>query len=170
MTPAQPTIHRVGVGDLAVVKAAGGAITTHALGSCIGVTVFDPVAGVAGMLHFMLPNPSSEEQAAEKPDAMFGSKGIPRLFRDAYQLGATKENLIVCVAGGAEFMQDDSTFQIGRRNRMIARKLFWKNDIVVVAEETGGNVARTMSVSLEDGTVTLLSQGKERALWTPSMT
>ncbi len=156
---------RVGVADIAVEKGEAGRITTHALGSCIGVTIFDPVTHVGGLLHFMLPKPSSPEQAESKPAAMFATKGIPHLFRLGYELGAHKDRIIVCAAGGAGFLNDDAGFQIGRRNRMIMRKLFWKNNVVVAAEETGGSEARTMSIELNSGTVTIRSRNQEHVLW-----
>ena len=156
---------RVGVADIGVTKSDTASITTHALGSCIGVTVFDAEAKVGGLLHFMLPKPSSPDQADCKPAAMFGTKGIPLLFRMAYELGARKERIIVCAAGGAGFLNDDAGFQIGKRNRMMMRKLFWKNNIVVAAEETGGSEARTMSIDLSSGTVTIRSKNVEHVLW-----
>lgn len=150
---------------MATAKGDSSTITTHALGSCIGVTVFDAENHVGGLLHFMLPQPSSPEQAESKPAAMFATKGIPVLFRMAYELGAKKDRIVVCAAGGAGFLNDDAGFQIGKRNRMMMRKLFWKNNIVVAAEETGGSEARTMSLDLNNGTVTIRSKNQEHVLW-----
>jgi len=91
----------VGVSDLAVSNDPDTLLITHALGSCIGVTVYDPVSKISGMLHFMLPSSkTSAEKAAEKP-AMFGDTGIPLLFKSVYELGANKDRLVVCAAGGA---------------------------------------------------------------------
>ena len=62
----------VGVADLQVARDPSKSIITYALGSCIGVTLYDPVAKVGGMLHFMLPESTvSAEKAAANP-AMFG--------------------------------------------------------------------------------------------------
>ncbi|MEY4821798.1 MAG: hypothetical protein RLY72_1450, partial [Planctomycetota bacterium] len=66
----------VGVADMAVARDAHKSIVTYALGSCIGVTLYDPVAKVAGMLHFMLPESTvSPDKAAINP-AMFGDAGL----------------------------------------------------------------------------------------------
>ncbi|MCA9311725.1 MAG: chemotaxis protein CheD, partial [Phycisphaerales bacterium] len=117
----------IGISDMAVTRDAGARLVTYALGSCIGVTLYDPVARIGGMLHFMLPHASTNEaKAADKP-GMFGDVGIPMLFRGMYDLGAKKDRLIVCAAGGAEVMEDAGQFRIGSRNRTILRKLFWKN-------------------------------------------
>lgn len=159
--------HCVGVAEMALVQGRSGSITTHALGSCIGLTVFDRAAGVGGLLHFMLPKPMSDEQAAGRAPEMFGSKGIPLLFRRAYELGASKENMVVCAAGGAGFLNDDAGFLIGRRNKTLMRKLFWKSSVVLAAEDTGGCDARTMSLDLETGRVTVRIRREETVLWTP---
>lgn len=155
----------IGIADMAVSQDPSARLITYALGSCIGVTLYDPVARVGGMLHFMLPNASTNEaKAAEKP-GMFGDVGIPLLFKAAYDLGARKERLVVCAAGGAEVIDDDGQFRVGSRNRTILRKLFWKNNILLAADDTGGNISRTMSMSLADGAVTIRTKGTERVLW-----
>lgn len=155
----------VGIADMAVTRDPNAKLITYALGSCIGVTLYDPVARVGGMLHFMLPNSKTNEaKAAEKP-GMFGDIGIPLLFKAAYDLGARKERLIVCAAGGAEVIDDDGQFRVGSRNRTILRKLFWKNNILLAADDTGGSISRTMSMSVADGVVTIRTKGTERVLW-----
>lgn len=154
----------VGVADICVVSGPNLEIITHALGSCIGVTVFDPVTHVAGMLHFMLPTSADQQRAADNP-AMFGDTGIPLLFRSCYAAGAVKERLIVSAAGGAEILNDDNTFRVGARNRTLLRKIFWKNNVLIHAEDTGGGHCRTMSLRTDDGAVEIRSQGKVRRLW-----
>jgi len=101
----------VGVGDVIVTDDPETIIITHALGSCIGVTVYDPVACVSGMLHFMLPSSKTNPVKAEANPSMFGDSGIPLLFRSVYELGAKKDRMIVCAAGGAEVMDDDGHFK-----------------------------------------------------------
>lgn len=157
--------HTVGIADLTIVSAKAGCLITHALGSCIGVTVYDPVAHVGGLLHFMLDQPRSTEHKGEKSDAMFATTGIPELFREAYSQGAKKERLIVCAAGGADLLNPGGGMQIGRRNILMMQRLFWKNGVPLAGESTGGGVARTMRLNLATGTVTLNAAGKEEILW-----
>jgi len=155
----------VGVGDIQVTDDRGVELITYALGSCIGVTVYDPVAGVGGLLHFMLPNASIDKiKAAVKP-AMFGDTGIPLLFKSCYKLGAVKERLVVCAAGGAEIMDDNSRFRIGPRNRTIIRKIFWKNSVLLSAEDSGGTLSRTMSMQMDSGQVSVTHKGEKKILW-----
>ena len=166
MSPPNTLEHiRVGVADIVVVESTTTIITTHALGSCVGLTIYDPIAGVGGLLHYMLSKPFSPDHADGKPPAMFATRSIPLLFHKAYELGAQKERLVVCAAGAAEFLNDEAGFQIGKRNRTMMRKLFWKNNIVLAAEDTGGNEARTMSLDMSTGTVTIRSKNREFILW-----
>lgn len=155
----------VGVADYKVTKDPEAVLVTHALGSCIGVTVYDPQAKVGGMLHFMLSSSKNAKAKAELKPAMFADTGVPMLFKDAYKLGAKKENLVVTAAGGAEILGDCECFKIGARNRTILRKLFWKNEILIAAEDTGGTKSRTMQLNLSDGFVELRSQGERYPLW-----
>lgn len=155
----------IGVADLAVSKDPLGTLVTYALGSCIGVTIYDPIAKIGGLLHFMLPSSKTNEEKARTIPAMFADVGVPLLFKQAYELGAKKERLIVCAAGGAEVLADEGHFKVGSRNRTILRKLFWKNDILLVADDTGGAISRTLTLSMTDGAVSVRNKGKEHVLW-----
>lgn len=156
----------VGIADMKLSSARGDQIITHALGSCLGITVYDPVAAVGGMLHVMLPQSSIDEAKAADNPSMFVDSGVPRLFQEAYRLGAQKTRIEVRVAGGAatQTFGDDDYFQIGKRNMVMLRKLLWKNGVMIKAEDVGGTASRTMLLDLQTGAVTLKIQGIDRAL------
>ncbi|MFO0829236.1 MAG: chemotaxis protein CheD [Phycisphaerales bacterium] len=158
----------VGVADMAISKEPGKSIITYALGSCIAVTLYDPINKVGGMLHFMLAESSASPEKAKANPALFADTGVPLLFHRAYALGAVKSNLILCAAGGAEILADDGHFRIGARNRTMLRKLFWKNNVLLTADDTGGNYSRTLTLSLENGAVSVRAQGKDSVLWAPA--
>lgn len=155
----------VGVADLSVTADPESKIVTYALGSCIGVTVYDPRARVGGMLHFMLPSSKSNPDKAAARPFMFADTGIPLLFKKSYELGASKDRIIVCAAGGAEIINEDNHFKIGSRNRTVLRKIFWKNNILTSADDTGGNISRTMTLNMNDGSVTIRNKGTVRSIW-----
>ncbi|MCA8966455.1 MAG: chemotaxis protein CheD [Planctomycetes bacterium] len=159
----------VGVADMAIVAGPGGQIVTYALGSCIGLSAYDPVAKVGGLLHFMLPQPSEQADPKELKPYMYATTGIPLLFRKLVEAGANKGRLIVCAAGGAEIINDAGVFAIGKRNRTILRKIFWKDGTVIAAEDSGGSAARTMTLSLANGEVKIRTRDKESVLWAPGM-
>lgn len=152
----------VGVGDGVVSRDPDAVIVTYALGSCIAVMLYDPVAKVGGMVHFMLPESAS---ASERPDFrpwMYADSGIPYLLRAAVANGADKRRLIVFAAGGAQVMNDGGVFNIGKRNCLALRKVLWKSGLVAHAEETGGTVARTVRMEVSTGRVTLHAPGGEQ--------
>lgn len=150
----------VGVSDMKVSNNPGETLVTYSLGSCIGISVYDPVANVAGLLHFMLPSSTIDKGKAQKNPFMFADTGIPELFKSAYALGAKKQRMVVNVAGGAQVLDQKGFFNIGKRNHMAMRKIFFKNNVIVKTEEIGGNVNRTVRIEVGTGDVYLKTSGK----------
>ena len=150
----------IGIGDCQVSKEPDTTLVTYALGSCIAVIIHDPVAGVGGLLHFMLPESNLDPAKAEKNPFMFADTGIPLLFRSTYQLGADKNRLVVTVAGGAQMMDTQGTFNIGKRNCLAMRKILWKAGVLVHAEHLSGEVSRTVRLEIRSGKVMLREAGQ----------
>jgi chemotaxis protein CheD len=141
----------VGVADCQISKSGDQVLITYALGSCIAVAIHDPVAGVGGMLHYMLPESAiSPAKAVENP-FMFADTGIPLLFRRAYEYGAEKRRLVVRVAGGAQVMDPQGIFNIGKRNYLALRKILWKAGVLVQGEDVGGSLSRTVRLEVGSG-------------------
>jgi len=139
-------------------------IVTYALGSCIAVMVYDPVRQAAGMIHYLLPlSKASPAKAAQTP-AMFADTGVPLLFESMYKLSCQKKDLIVKVAGGGALYDDKGTFNIGKRNYTVLRKLLWKNNVIIKREDVGGTKSRTVRMHVGSGRVTVHSHGEEMEL------
>ncbi len=153
--------HTVGVASMKVSARKEDLIVTHALGSCLGITVHDPVNCVGGLLHVMLPVSSIDPAKAEDNPCMFVDTGVPQLFRECYNSGADRSKLIVKVAGGAAFRDQNDLFAIGKRNYILLRKLFWKNGFIISAEEVGGTISRTLFLEIATGKTWIRSGGKE---------
>ena len=145
----------VGVADCAVTSDAGMSIITYALGSCLGITLHDPVAHVGAMLHVMLPDSGIDQDKARANPSMFVDTGIPQLFREAYRLGADKKRIIVKVAGGASVHPGSDMFEIGKRNVVALRKILWKNGVMIKAQDVGGTLSRTLTLDVATGAVTM---------------
>ena len=158
--------HTVGIADMKVSRLPDELIITYALGSCLGIAVYDPVVRVGGLLHIMLPTATAHPEKAQTHPFMFVDTGVPRLFIESYRLGAKKERLIIKVAGGACVNKSEEAdhFQIGKRNILMLRKLLWKNGVMIKAEEVGGHTARTMSLALADGEVLIRANGSDTKL------
>ena len=114
----------VGVADMKVSNSQADSIITYSLGSCIGLVIYDPVAKVGGILHYMLPESSIDKEKAALRPYMFADSGIPRLFKAAYRLGGVKQRMKIYVAGGAEILDQKGFFNIGKRNYMALKKCF----------------------------------------------
>jgi chemotaxis protein CheD len=159
----------VGIGDCKVSNDPSDTIVTHALGSCIAIMLYDPVAKVAGMLHYMLPESVIDRDRATKRPFLFADTGIPLLLENARQLGAVKARSVVMAAGGAQMLDPNGTFNIGQRNHVAMRKICWKAGIIVHKEEIGGTSSRTVRVSVSNGRVQLMTAGKiEQDMVAPS--
>lgn len=139
-------------------------LVTYSLGSCLGITVYDPVIRVAGMIHCMLPISTIDSEKAKKEPYMFVDTGVPILLNKMFDYGADKKRLIIKLAGCASILDDKGLFKIGERNLTVARKLLWKNSILIKAVDTGGALSRTLSIDVATGTVMIKSQGKEKEL------
>lgn len=136
-------------------------LVTHALGSCIGVAIYDPVAKVGGILHFMLPDSSLDPMKAREQPHMFADTGLPLLFRECYRLGGQKPRLRVKVAGGSQVLGSREFFQIGRRNYAALRKIFLKNNVLIDNQSVGGTKARTLYLEIATGNVWIKVMGQE---------
>jgi chemotaxis protein CheD len=156
--------HVVGVGDCAVSNDPEAVLVTYALGSCIGVAVHDPVAKVAGLLHYMLPESSLNPTKALERPYMFADTGIPLLLESACRLGAAKARLKVSVVGGAQLLDSNEIFNIGKRNHLALRRIFWKSGILVHYEDVGGTSSRTIRLEVATGQLTLRHGGTDRVL------
>jgi len=147
----------VGIGGLEVSAEPTAVLITHGLGSCIAVIAYDPRRKVGGMLHFQLPTSSLSPERAQMSPGTFADTGIPLLFERMYVLGSRKGDIVVKAAGGGNFHNDNGTFDIGKRNHTMMRKIFWKAQVLVAAEDVGGSRSRTARLFLDTGQVTIQS-------------
>lgn len=151
----------VGVGDGGVSRDPDTVLVTYALGSCVAVMLHDPVASVAGMVHYMLPESSMGSEQSNARPWMFADTGISRLLRVTEEQGADRRRMVIFAAGGAQVMNDNSMFNIGKRNCLALRKTLWKFGLIVHAEDTGGTTARTVRMEVGTGRVWLQAPGGE---------
>jgi chemotaxis protein CheD len=151
----------VGMADRGVSSDPEATLITYALGSCIGVSLYDSVARAGGLLHFMLPESKLDPRKAQKNPWMFADTGLPLFFKELYRAGAEKRRLRVTVCGGAQVMDAEGFFNIGKRNYMALRKIFWMNNVLIHAEAVGGQVNRTVRLELSSGKVWVKTSGEQ---------
>ncbi len=141
----------VGMADLNIGRASD-IIVTVGLGSCIGLTLYDPVSKIGGMVHYMLPD--STAVANNSNIAKFADTGIQELLKRVTSAGANRRTLVAKIAGGAKMFavtQTSTVGSVGDRNTMAAKQMLSKLNIRLVAEDTGLNFGRTVELHCDTG-------------------
>lgn len=142
---------KVGMADLKVTRAPH-ILTTLGLGSCVGITLYDPVKKLGGLAHIMLPN--SNEIKNNENLAKFADTGCKELIQKMEKEGASRHRLVAKIAGGAQmfnFPNTDDSKRIGVRNILAVKSLLENYKIPLLAEETGENYGRTIELHTETG-------------------
>ncbi len=150
----------IGIADMKVSNNTQSNLITYSLGSCIGIVAYDPVVKAGGILHYMLPESKINGEKAQKNPFMFADTGIPRLFKQTYEYGAKKKRMKIVVTGGAKILDQKNFFNIGKRNHMALRKIFFKNNVLINYESVGGSVNRTVKLNMQTGAVLIKISGQ----------
>ncbi|MFB6105669.1 MAG: chemotaxis protein CheD [Halobacteriaceae archaeon] len=147
----------VGVADYAV--ATGDvALTTSGLGSCLGIALYDPETGVAGLEHAMLPR--AADSVGGDP-AKFVDTGVDALLEEMAAAGADPARVEAKIAGGAD-MLSFSGDAVGSRNADAAREVLPDRGVRIVAADVGGSRGRSLSFCR--GTLSVRNAGDVRSL------
>lgn len=142
---------KVGMADYKVGRSPA-TLISYGLGSCIGISLYDPQTKIGGLLHIMLPD-SKQARASDNP-AKFADTGIPLLLNDVIAMGASKSRLVAKIAGGAQmfaFANATDIMRVGNRNADAVKQILRRHGIKVIAEDTGGNYGRTVQIDLNTG-------------------
>ena len=137
-----------------------GRIITYALGSCIGITFYDPITHLGALLHIMLPARQSPQDVNV---FKYADSGIRETLRKLTVFGMMRGRMVVKIAGGARMFEisGNSAFgNLGARNAESVKKVLAAEGIRIAAEDTGGNYARTMLLDLRTGDVVVRTVGR----------
>lgn len=154
----------MGVSDLKVSDNHEDTLITYSLGSCLGLSLYDPVTRVGGLLHTMLPLSKISPEKCEENPFMFTDTGVQAFLQDLFARGARRNNLIAKVAGCAQIQDTKGYFKIGERNYAVLRKILWRNEIMIAAEDVGGSISRTVSLEIATGRTWIRSGSIRREL------
>ncbi len=156
--------HVIGIAEMKVTDQPDDVLVTYSLGSCVGLSLYDPKAGLGGMIHCMLPLSKIDPAKAQANPCMFTDTGVGCLLQAMFDAGAERRRLIAKVAGGSCLLDEKGLFKIGERNYTVLRKVLWKNNIMVAAEDVGGTASRTMHLYMESGCTTIKIGGRQLEL------
>lgn len=123
---------------------------TTVLGSCIAVCLWDSIANIGGINHYMLPLWNGEGL----PSPKYGNIAIKKLIEKMQSLGCRKENLKAKVFGGGAVMQTSGgLLNVGERNIMLAEDMLADEKIPIISKDLGGDYGRKIIFCTSSGTV-----------------
>lgn len=149
----------VGIADMKICRAPG-TLVTYALGSCIGVCIYDPVLKLAGMVHIMLPN---VYENCKDNIFKYADTGVPETIRKMEAFGAVRSRLVCKIAGGAKMFEisgNSSIGNIGERNAESVKNILRMERVRLLRADVGSNYARTLYFDASTGEATVKAFGK----------
>jgi chemotaxis protein CheD len=155
----------VGISDWKVNKGEG-TIVTYALGSCVGICLYDKASQIGGLSHIMLPDSRTVAAGAADNRMKFADTAIPDMLSKMLTMGALRARITAKIAGGAQmFATSNEKFNIGDRNVVAVKEALSILRIPITAHDTGLTFGRTVFFDTMDGKVTVKSTAKgERIL------
>lgn len=153
----------VGIADLKVGKETD-VLATYALGSCVGICLYDADKKIAGLAHIMLPLSKDATGSKDTPEnrRRYADTGITELIQTMSLAGASTSRLTAKIAGGAQmFSTNSAVFNIGERNVAAVKKILSAYRIRIIAEETGLNYGRTVFFHADTGIMEIRAATKE---------
>lgn len=150
----------VGIADMKMTRYEGSLIT-YALGSCVGIALYDPTIKLGALIHIMLPTAANMDQTNL---FKYGDLGITETLRKMHAFGASNNRLTAKIAGGAKMfeMHGNNGFgNIGLRNVESVKSTLRAHNIRLIAEDTGANYARTMTFDVDSGRVSVRTYGRQ---------
>lgn len=146
-------IIEIGMGEMKTGESPAKLIT-RGLGSCVAITVFDPVKKTGGMAHAMLPD--IERVKLKSNPSRFVNYIVKKMVEELEKQGCLRQRFIVKLFGGAHmfgFITSESILNVGEKNILMAKTVIDELGLKLSAEETGGTFGRTTELDLETGKV-----------------
>lgn len=155
----------VGISDLNIARN-GDVLVTYALGSCVGICLYDSIWKVAGLAHIMLPESTGFNPTGAQI-YKFANLAIPALIEKMERVGAKRICVKAKIAGGAQMFavnNESSLSNIGQRNVIAVRAALQRLNIPILVEDVGKDYGRTQFLSSADGSMRIRSVN--RGEWT----
>lgn len=135
-------------------------VTTLGLGSCVGIAIRDPVTGIGGLAHIMLPDSTEIKNNSNRPK--FADTGIEDMVKEIIRIGGNRSRLVAKIAGGAQmfaFGSKNDMIRVGDRNVSASKKKLGEMKIPILAEDTGKTYGRTVVFYPKNGDFYIRSVG-----------
>lgn len=119
-------------------------VITTVLGSCVSACIRDPVVGIGGMNHFMLPNGSGVGMGDGNSAATrYGVFAMEHLINDILKHGGRRSRLEIKLFGGGKVLA--AMTDVGSRNIEFVREFLHTEALAVAAEDLGGPYPRRVN-------------------------
>lgn len=148
----------IGISDMKIVKSED-SLVTYALGSCVGICLYDSALKIGGLGHIMLPSFPTASQKEENIHR-FADTCIPAMVSGMERMGCARARIKAKIAGGAKMFEvsGDSAFgNIGARNVQAVKTVLQSFHIPILAEDTGLNYGRTLYFYVDTGIMVVKS-------------
>lgn len=142
-----------------------GMLITYALGSCIGICLYDPKIQLAALVHIMLP---LNMETGRKTPLKYADTGITETLRQMEAKGGARSRIVAKIAGGAKMFEvagGGSLGNIGQRNIESTHMILRREGIRLLREDVGGAVARTLLFDAATGQACVRSYGKPELIF-----
>ena len=113
------------------------------LGSCVSACIRDPIAGVAGMNHFLLPA-NADEINFNSESARYGVYAMEILINHMLKLGADRKRLEAKIFGGANVLKGFKVNNVGKQNAEFVQEYMMSENIRVTATDLLGEFPRKL--------------------------
>jgi chemotaxis protein CheD len=128
------------------------------LGSCVAACIRDPLIGVGGMNHFMLPESAGAGWDSASSSMRYGNVAMERLINDILKRGGARQRLEIKVFGGGNVMAASSN--IGHRNADFVEEYLAAENLPIAASHLRGNQPRRVHYFPATGKVMMLELGR----------
>ena len=132
----------IGIADMKMAQGSG-MLITYALGSCIGICLYDQRIKLAALVHIMLP---LNMEPGRKNTMKYADTGLRETLKQMEARGASRSRITAKIAGGAKMFEvsGGSLGNIGQRNIESVHMHLRREGIQLLKENVGGSVARTL--------------------------
>ena len=138
----------IGIGEARTVTH-GEILVTYALGSCIGICLWDEDKRFGAMAHVVLP---TQKTNGTQTTYKYVETAIPALIETMLKKGSMRHHIIAKIAGGAEmFPPINEEWRIGNQNITLTKNLLRKEHIPIKGEDTGKHHGRTIRFHTDNG-------------------
>jgi chemotaxis protein CheD len=140
---------RIGIGEVAA--SAQPLLLRTLLGSCVSVCLRDPVLGIGGMNHILVPGKDSQGGL----ESRCGVQAMELLINELMKLGADRRRMVAKAFGGGNVLPGFQTPTVGEQNARFVREFLNTEKIPLIAERMGGSKAVLVNFHTHSGKVSI---------------